>query len=822
MATTRTCTVSFNGGEVTPEFWGRIDDAKYQAGAARMRNFIVLPHGPAANRAGFAFVRAAKYGNKKCRVIPFSYSTTQAMALEIGDQYVRFHTGSGTVLAGTPVAYNGATAYIVGDMVTSAGTVYYCKAGTTGNAPPNATYWYAQPATGEYEIPTPYLEADLFKIHYVQSNDVLTLVHDGYAPMELRRQTSTTGFGLPDGTFWKTTAIAFGEPITAPTAPTVTVAGLTTAKYNYTYVVTSVGTDGIGESKASRRAFGVQKVITGATQANPCVITSVAHALAEGDVIYISAVGGMTQLNAKFYRVGTVLGANTFNLLNEDGTNVNSTAYGAYTAGGTADCAFIKGNLFETGCTNTVAWTAVSGAAHYRVYRLSGGLFGYIGQTSGTSLVDDNIEPDIAYCPPDYSTTFSAAGDYPAAVAYFEQRRCFAGTRNKPSSVWMTRSGTESDLGSSIPVRDDDSVQFRVAAREYNAIRHIAPLGSMVLLTNAAEWSVSSQSQDGFVPSVKPQSYIGASDVQPVVVNNSLLYAAARGGHVRELAYSWQANGIVTGDLSIRAPHLFDHKTIVDMAFSKSPYPICWAVNDEGLLLGCTYLPEETIGAWHWHDTDGLFESVTVASDGTYDATYAVVQRTINGATVRYIERMGSRKFDEQADAFFVDAGGTYSGAPATTISGATWLEGETVSILADGAVHPPRVVTGGAFTLDNAASVVQFGLPIEADLQTLPLGIAMRVDSSFGQGRPKNINKAWLRVYRSGGIFIGPTEDELTEAKQRTDEDYGSPPRLKSDEVEITTLPAWDNSGGQLLIRQADPLPLTVLSLTLEVALGG
>ena len=245
-----------------------------------------------------------------------------------------------------------------------------------------------------------------------------------------------------------------------------------------------------------------------------------------------------------------------------------------------------------------------------------------------------------------------------------------------------------------------------------------------------------------------------------------------------------------------------------------------WFVSTSGRLLGLTYVPEQQVGAWHWHDTDGVFESCTVVAEGGEDALYCVIRRTINGASVRYVERMASRQFSDQADAFFVDCGATYSGVPADVISGLGHLEGKTVSILADGAVHPQRVVTGGSITLDIEASTVQIGLPIEADLQTLPLAVQLQ-DGSFGQGRFKNVNKVWLRVYRSSGIFVGPSANELTEAKQRTTENYGAPPALKSEEIPLVLTPSWADSG-QIFVRQSDPLPLTVVSMTAEVALGG
>ena len=758
---------SFSGGEITAEMFGRHDDTKYQSGLARCRNFITKPQGPAENRPGFAFVRAVKDSTKKVRLIPFTYSTTQTMVIEMGAGYFRFHTMGATLLS--------------------------------GGAP--------------YEIANPYAEADLFDIHYVQSADVLTLVHPNHAPRELRRLGATS---------WTLTTIPFTPTVSAP-AVFVKGNGKGT-NYFYQYVVTSIASDEISESAASSPAQGGSKNITAITQANPGVITtSSAHGLAIGYAVYVQNVGGMVQLNDNYYTVNTVPSSTTLTLEDAAGNVIDTTAFSAFTSGGKIYRSGVKNNLFVTGGANTITWEPVAGAVRYNVYKFSGGLYGYIGQTAGSSFVDDNITPDLSKTPPIYDTVFTGAGEYPGAVSYFEQRRCFAGTTNKPQNIWMTRSGTETDMSHSLPIRDDDRIAFRVAAREANTIRHIIPLSQLVMLTSAAEWRVVSVNSDAITPtsvSVKPQSYVGASNVHPVIINNTLIYGAARGGHVRELAYNWQANGFITGDLSIRAPHLFDTFDIVDMAYSKAPNPMVWFVSTSGRLLGLTYVPEQQVGAWHWHDTDGVFESCTVVAEGSEDVLYCVVRRTINGASVRYVERMASRQFSDQVDAFFVDCGATYSGVPAGVISGLGHLEGKTVSILADGAVHPQRVVTGGSITLDIEASTVQIGLPIEADLQTLPLAVQLQ-DGSFGQGRFKNVNKVWLRVYRSSGVFVGPSASELTEAKQRTTEPYGSPPALKSEEIPLVLTPSWADSG-QIFVRQSDPLPLTVVSMTAEVALGG
>lgn len=775
MPNVRTLQRSFAGGEMSPEMFGRIDDVKYQTGAATMKNFIATPQGPAENRPGTAFVRAVKDSTKRTRLIPFTYSTTQTMVIELGAGYIRFHTQGATLMS--------------------------------GGSP--------------YEIANPYAEADLFDIHYVQSADVMTLVHPNYAPRELRRLGATN---------WTLTTINFGAPISAPTGVTATRYIPASASVNadtyetMSYVVTAITADEVGESVSS-------------------------------------------------------------------------------------SVASVTNNIYVTGATNTISWTAVAGAARYRVYKLLGGLYGYIGSTTGTSIVDNNIAPDLSTTPPIYDNEFTSASNYPGAVSYFEQRRCFAGTINEPQKIWMTKSGTESNLSYGLPIRDDDRIEFRVAAREANTIRHIVPLTQLLLLTGSAEWRVSSLNSDEITPttiSVRPQSYIGSSNVQPVIINNALLYCAARGGHVRELGYNWQANGFITNDMSIRSAHLFDNFEISDMAFAKAPIQMIWFVSTSGMLLGLTYVPEQQIGAWHKHETDGVFESCTVVAEGNEDRLYVIVRRVVNGNTVRYIERMASRHFQNLQDAFFVDSGATYDGTNTTattvtvsggttwgpadvltitastaiftfpgtsdvgdaivltdaagnkyrltirsttsttvatarvdvtlpaalrstattrysfarnTISGLSWLEGKTVSILADGAVQPSKVVTSGTITIDRAASIIHIGLPIQADLQSLPL--AMGIDNGMGQGRYKNVNKAWLRVYQSSGIFIGPDADNLVEAKQRTTEPYGTPPELKTQEIQIMLTPSWLDSG-QVFIRQSDPLPLTIVGMTLEVAIGG
>jgi hypothetical protein len=911
MANTRTYSRSFAGGEISPDMYGRIDDTKFQTGVAKMRNFIAMPQGAADNRPGTTFVREVKDSTKRTRLIPFTYSTTQTMVLEFGEYYVRFHTNGATLDYGTPANWNNFTNYALGALVTQGVISYQCIQANVNKTPVSEpTYWYPLP-NGIYQIATPYAEADLFDIHYVQSADVMTLVHPNYAPRELRRYAAAN---------WQLATTVFGASLTTPGSVAVTV----------------------------NRGTGVNlNAITKAAQGEFTAVNDVKNKqLTQGDSIYISGVVGMTEVNDKYYILDGFSGTSTttFKLVDyKTALPIDTTGYTAYTSGGLVQAmvptavltnsyvvvalsgdsqqmsaastpASGTNNLNVQGAYNTIAWASVTGATRYNVYKQQNSLYGFIGQSTTTSFVDDNIAPDLAITPAIYDTVFASAGNYPGAVSYFEQRKAFGGSINEPQTLWMTRSGTESDMSYSIPVRDDDRIKIEVAVREASTIRHIVPLTQMLMLTNSSELRVSPINSDVITPStisVRPQSYLGANNVQPEVVNNVVVYCADRGGHVRELGYSWQSQGFITGDLSLRATHLFDNLTLSDMCYAKSPQPILWFISNSGNMLGLTYVPEQQIGAWHWHDTDGVFESCTAVAEGDEDSVYVIVKRTINGVIKRYVERLASRQVAAIEDCIFVDSALTYNGTgtvgvganltisggtvwdsseiltltlvaagpttvfayPAQTdagdclvvtdslgnkyrltiiatsstlvataridrtlpvslrnvsISGFSWarkdfgglshLEGKTVSILADGAVVPQQVVTAGVITLQRAATKIIVGLPYQSDLQTLPM--TLNVDG-FGQGRAKNVNKAWLRVYKSSGIFVGPDPDTLVEYKQRTTELYGNPPALKSEEVLVVLTPSWGASG-QVYIRQSDPLPLTLSGMTLEVSIGG
>jgi len=737
---------SFAGGEITPEMFGRLDLVKFQTGLQKALNFLTLPHGPQARRPGTQMINETKDSTKASRLIPFVYSADQAVAIEFGNQTIRFHTRTGSVLEASQAITSivGSTVnkvahgYTVGDWVWF--TNRFLKVGTAA-ADSFTTLDLAGAsamATGTtmarlYTLASPYLEADLFNLHYAQDSDVLTITHPGYATRQLARLGAAS---------WTLTSVSFAPTLPAPAGVTVTATKPTpTNVTTQSYVVTSVDDDGVTESLASTA---------------------------------------------------------------DDDTN----------------------NLTIAGNFNTITWSAAAGAARYNVYKLRGGSYGYIGQTTGLSIVDDNIVADTTKSPPeDIYELNTGTGLYPAAVSYYEQRRWFGGPSTYPQAIYATRSGTESNLTNSIPSRDDDALSFAIKAQQNNAIRHLLPLSDLIALTAGGEWRIFADGAPAITPtslSTKPQGYAGANNVQPVLTSGTILYVQAQGSRIRELAINPDSSG--TGyksvDMSLMAPHLFNSKTVVDLAYTRAPEQRLWAVRSDGYLLSMTYVPEQQVYAWNQHDTDGLFESVCTIPEDNEDAVYVVVKRTIDGRTVRFVERFKTRLFADQEDAYFLDCGGTYDSTPTTTLDTLWHLEGETVSVLADGAVITPQEVVGGAITLETEASVIHVGLPFTSDLQGLPL--ALDGAPAGGQATTKNINKVYIRVSRSSLVQAGPTFTRLRAYPARAVSDpYGSPPDLLTGEISLSIDPSW-NQDGSWCIRKSDPLPLTILSVAVDFALGG
>lgn len=405
---------------------------------------------------------------------------------------------------------------------------------------------------------------------------------------------------------------------------------------------------------------------------------------------------------------------------------------------------------------------------------------------------------------------------YPSATGFYEDRLVFAGSKGFPQTFWTSKTGDYYNFGTSIPSADDDGITATLNGGQMNGIKAIIAFGEMLLLTAGGEFKVSGGGKaiTGSNVLSQPQEYRGVSDVNPVTIGSRIIYVQHQGNIIRDLAYSYDVDKYTGDDLNLLASHLFEGHKIISMTYQQIPNSIVWCVRDDGLLLGLTYIKEQDIYAWHQHTTaGGKFVSVCNIGGSTEDKLYAVIER----GGQYYVEIMESRdKSTNVEDQFFVDSGITYEGEPTDEISGLEHLEGYTVAILADGNVLPQQTVENGKVLLGNEYKKVHVGLPIDAEIKTLPIDFTAQ-DGTY-LSRKKRIATVTLLLKDSRGGLFGMKENELDEFKWRSNEAYGEPISLQTGKFKVTIKSATYDETQQIIIKQPDPLPMTVLSLIPEI----
>ena len=302
----------------------------------------------------------------------------------------------------------------------------------------------------------------------------------------------------------------------------------------------------------------------------------------------------------------------------------------------------------------TVSWTAVSGAASYNVYRKAGDdtNYGLLLNTPSTSYTDNGFLLITAYdivtpgTVPVGGGVFGSAGEYPGAGGFYQQRLILGGTTNNPDTLWASRSASPFDFTISDPLIDADSLSWRHLSAEAITVRHLLAIaGRLIGFNDTAEMFITGDVDGILRPGeVNPRtvSYVGASELPPLPAEDNALFVQARGQQVFDIRRDGTGS-----ELSVTANHLLDGYEVVAWCYQQMPDRIVWAVRDDGSLLSLTYMPNENVLGWARHDTDGVFESVARVREGTEDAVYVVVRRTINGDTVRYVERMANRLADD-------------------------------------------------------------------------------------------------------------------------------------------------------------------------------
>jgi len=319
------------------------------------------------------------------------------------------------------------------------------------------------------------------------------------------------------------------------------------------------------------------------------------------------------------------------------------------------------------------------------------------------------------------------------------------------------------------------------------------------------------------------------------VANYDILYVQAKGSAVRDAAYNIYFNVFTGTDISVIASHLFFGYTIDEWAYAEAPYYLVQAIRSDGVILSLTFLKEQDFIGWSHYITQGTFNSICSVTEilpagNGVDAVYTVVQRTVNSATVQYIERFAERSFSNgTSSAWCVDAALQYIGSAQLTFTGAEQLAGLTVTGLATDSlgnvtvIAPFAMPVTGIFTLPAPPvapgyTTVTIGLGFTCQLQTLPLDIG---EPSI-QGKVKKIRSVDIRVKDTLGLWIGSSFSTLVPMKDLIVGNVSSALTGQSNQI-VTGLVSGDartfldptyTVPGQYCIQQSQPYPATILGV--------
>lgn len=745
---------SFAGGEISPALYGRTDFAKYDNGAAVLKNFIVLRYGGIANRAGTKFISKAP-GFSVLR--PFKYSSTENYVVEFSNKKIRVFNSDKSLVA------------------------------TLTNSP--------------------YTTNELRLIKHTQSADVMFLVHPNHHPMTLTRYSHTD---------WRLATMDNSKgPFEDPNTSGVKIsASAKTGTVNLTASANYFTSDMVGSLLQLGHTVGSQYV-RGVPGTDTLQIECV-----PGGTVYVESFGFWEgnftlekYVDGTWTKVRTQSGNHSSNY-NFTETN-NHTEIISYRVTSTKfDLTFWSNeNTKQPGHVTLQSFSQ----DYYGIVRINAVSSG----TSATGTVvkklgDTKATKDFAISP------WSNSKGYPMCAGFFEDRLVFAGSKRYGQGFWMSKGGDYYNFGTSIPGVDTDAITGNLNGGQMNGIKAIVTFGELIMLTAGGEYKVSGVNNQAVAPGKvrsQAQEYRGISDIPPVTVGSRIVYIQQQGDIVRDLAYAYEADKYTGDDINLLAQHLFERHKLVSMAYQQTPNSIVWCVRDDGLLLGLTYLKEQEVYAWHQHNTlDGQFIDVQTIAGESEDELWCVVKR----GSEYFIEVMAERdKSQDVADQYFVDCGlQINSGAGVSTFTGLSHLEGKVVAILADGFVLPQQKVVGGAVNLGHVYHKVSVGLPIESMVETLPLEVSGQDGTTLS--RRKRVHKLLIMFKDSSGGRYGLNETRLDEIKWRSTEPYNVAIKLYSGKQEILMPGASFEKTVQVVVKQNEPLPLTILSIVPEMQVGG
>ena len=836
---------NFTGGELSPRLDGRTDLTKYSSGCSTLENLVVYPHGSAARRPGSTFIAEVADSDNKTRLIPFEFSTTQTYMLEFSNLKMRVYKDKGAVLEGdktitgitqaNPAVVTATShGYSNGDEVlisgvsgmTEVNNKRFLVADKTTNTfelqdkdgvDINSTSFTAYASGGVsnkvFELATPYTTAQLFDLKFAQSADVMYITHPEHEVEKLSR-TGHTSWTLTDVDFTK------GPMQDANTTDTTLNPGQSAVGTGIALVASAVtginGGSGFQSTDVGRFVFlnsGYAKItaVADTTNATIEILTALSSASATADwrlgafsdttghpscvtffeqrlvfagtteqpqTIFFSRSGDYENMDANIG--GTVADddaiiytiasnqVNAIRFMTATRTLIIGTAGGEFTvSGGGTDSAITPTNILikkqsNHGSANVDAISVGNATLFLQRAKRK------IRELAYNFDVDGYIAPDMTILAEHISE-----GGLTQIAYQQEPNQIVYATRNDGELVALTYQREQQVTAWH---RHIFGGRFGNATITVTDFANIAD-GTRIVLTKA----------DGTTTTFTSATSATSGKFHTTSSNNQT---------------ATNLKTLIDADSDFTATVSSNVVTITETSPLSTGFLTIKSL-DDNVRLAKT------------NEGKAVCESVAVIpTDDTEYEVYVIVKRTINGATRRFVEVLNVFDFDQTDNTSFnfLDSQLSYSGSAASTISGLDHLEGQTVSILADGASHPDKTVSSGSVTLDRSALNVKVGLAYTSLLQTMRLNAGSQNGTS--QGKTKRIYDITVRMFETIGVEVGPNLNDMERIPFRSSADLmdeGIPPFTGDKEVEFRGNYETD---GFIFVRQTQPLPFTILSL--------
>jgi len=632
------------------------------------------------------------------RMVPFKYSSTIAYSIEMGNLYMSF---------------------------------YYDGALLDGDGAP---------------IETPYLEADLPELDYEQIGDTIWITHNDYKPRKLTRTTTTT-FSLDVITFTKGPFLVRND---------IAEDDDVTMKYTGTLTADAVGTLTCSAAHFESGHVDALYQLTHPRSLTDAKISDTGDNWGGGDLDTDGSDALDVKGNWSFNTHGTWTG--TVRILRKQGSN-NYETFRTFISDNDRNVQY-SGTEREYNVKLKFITESGMNAA------FGADITANTSTTVGIVRIDSITSTTVAVCTvlsliggTSADTTlrwaegaWSGVQGYPKGVGFFADRCLYGGRR----SGWQSKVGDYENFDTGL--FDNDA--FTISLTTGNEIMWVDTVDKTIVYgTTGNPWTLQSNKVGTVLTpknfTIDEQSGLGSANIQCVKINNALIYIDFNQKKLMEYGYNTEQQKYVSNEITVLAEHFTATSTITWLAWQKNPESIIWFGMTDGTLHSFTYQRDQNVLAYAPHPTTGNVRSGCVIP-GTYeDEVWLSVERDIGGETdVNCIERMNPRRLTDEDDAHFVDCGVFYDGVATTSITGLDHHEGETVAILADGAVVTPQVVVSGAITLTTAASKVHAGLPFTPYLK--PMRLDNETNRGSSHGTIKNIPELVLSVLDSDNIRTG------------------------------------------------------------------